>query len=373
MLPLIDPGLPWHLSASRRRLAGSVLRVLAGLALGVAATAACTSAPTPAAPAVTGPPTSSTSTTTSAPPAPPSTTSAPAPPTPPSTPALASLTPGTMLAVKIDNTAGSRPRLGVDHAAAVYVEPVEGGLTRVMAVFSSAAPGGLPAEVGPIRSARESDVTLLASWGHIALAYSGGSAFTRSVVDAADLATLSLDASSRGYRRAGDRTAPYNVIGNTATLLARAGTGPTPSDPGFRFGPPSAGGTPATSVSTSWPAASVRLDWDAGSRTYLVTTDGRPDVDADGARHAAATVVVQQVPTHLSDNRDVNGAQTPVLDLVGQGPAVVLRDGQQWTGQWSRPQASAPTAFTANGQPVAMASGPVWVLLVPAGQAVTVR
>ena len=125
-------------------------------------------------------------------------------------------------------------------------------------------------------------------------------------------------------------------------------------------------------MSTAWPAASVRLDWDAGSRTYLVTTDGRPDVDADGARHAAATVVVQQVPTHLSDNRDVNGAQTPVVDLVGQGPAVVLRDGQQWTGEWSRPQASAPTAYTASGQPVAMAAGPVWVLLVPDGQAVTV-
>ncbi|MEP6630152.1 MAG: DUF3048 domain-containing protein, partial [Lapillicoccus sp.] len=357
----------------RRRLTGSVLRALAGPALGLAVAAACASPPpSPAAPAATtatGIPTSTTPAPTTAPVPP--TTSSPAPAAP-SAPALASLPVGTVLAVKIDNTAGSRPRLGVDHAVAVYVEPVEGGLTRVMAVFSTAAPGGLPADVGPIRSARESDVMLLASWGHIALAYSGGSAFTRSVVDAADLATLSYEASSRGYRRAGDRTAPYNVIGSTATLLARAGTGPTPSDPGFRFGPPSAGGTPATSVSTAWPAASVRLDWDAGSRTYLVTTDGRPDIDADGARHAAATVVIQKVPTHLSDNRDVNGAQTPVMDLVGQGPAVVLRDGQQWTAQWSRPQASAPTAYTANGQPVAMASGPVWVLFVPDGQAVTI-
>ncbi len=302
----------------------------------------------------------------------PASSTAPAAPATPTAPSLPGVAAGTLLAVKVDNTVASRPRIGLDRAAAVYVEPVEGGLTRVLAVFSSSAPGGLPPEVGPIRSARESDVTLLANWGRIALAYSGGSAYTRSIVDRADLAAIPLEASGQGYRRAGDRKAPYNVIGTTAVLLARAGTGATSGDPGFRFGPPSPGGAPATLVSTSWPAARIRLDWDPGSHTYLVTMDGQPDVDADGARHAAATVVVQHVPSHLSQNRDVNGVQTPVVDLVGQGPVTVLRDGQQWSGQWSRPQPGAPTDVVANGQPIAMAAGPVWVLLVPDGQAVGV-
>ncbi len=383
MLSPTDSWMPWHSWATRHRVAGSVLGSLALLtAVGTAAcssptpgTAEATASAQPAATATT-PPVAAVSPAPSTPAPAPTAPTAPAAPTAPPGPAapvLAPLAEGTMLAVKIDNTAGSRPRLGVDRAAAVYVEPVEGGLTRVLAVFSSSAPGGLPAEVGPIRSARESDVTLLAGWGRLALAYSGGSAFTRSVVDAADLVSIPSDASTQGYRRAGDRKAPYNVIGNTAVLLARAATGPTTGDPGFRFGPPSAGGTPATSVSTSWAASTIGLDWDAGSHTYLVTTDGRPDVDADGARHAAATVVVQQVPTHLSDNRDVNGVQTPVMDLVGQGPAMVFRDGQQWSGQWSRPQPGSPTAYLANSQPVAMAPGSVWVLLVPDGQAVTVR
>ena len=277
-----------------------------------------------------------------------------------------------MLAVKVDNTAGSRPRIGLDRAAVVYVEPVEGGLTRVLAVFSSASPGGIPGEVGPIRSARESDVALLANWGHLALAYSGGSAFTRSVVDGADLAAVPYDASTAGYRRAGDRPAPYNVIGNPQQLIARAGTGATSGDPGFRFGPASPGGGPGSSVSTAWPAARMTLTWDGAAGRYLVDTDGRPDTVVGGARNGAATVVVQQVPVHLSENRDVNGVQTPVADVVGQGGVVVLRDGQSWRGEWSRPAPNAPTSFTANGQPVAMADGPVWVLLVPQGQAVDV-
>ena len=94
-----------------------------------------------------------------------------------------------------------------------------------------------------------------------------------------------------------------------------------------------------------------------------------------GARVAAATVVVQEVPAHLSENRDVNGAQTPVVDLVGSGPATVLRDGQVWKGQWARPDLGSPTRYTTggqNGQPIPLASGPALVLLVPAGQAVTV-
>ena len=289
----------------------------------------------------------------------------------PTTPSLPGLPGGTVLAVKIDNTAGARPRIGIDRAAVVYVEPVEGGLTRLLAIFSTGA-GDLPPEIGPIRSARESDVALLASYGRVALAYSGGSAYTRDLVDHANLVSIPYDASTQGYRRAGDRRAPYNVVGNSQALLARAGTGATTGDPGFRFGPAGPAGSPGAAVSTVWPASRVSFTWDAPSGRYLLTTDGRPDVAASGARVGAATVVLQEVPSHLSENRDVNGAQTPVFDLVGTGAVTVFRDGQLWRGQWARPDLASPTSFTAGGQPIPMASGPVWVLLVPNGQAISV-
>ena len=86
-------------------------------------------------------------------------------------------------------------------------------------------------------------------------------------------------------------------------------------------------------------------------------------------------MVVQEVPAHLSENRDVNGAQTPVVDLVGSGPATVLRDGQVWSGAVVPPRPRLTDQLHGrwpDGQPIPMASGPVWVLLVPAGQAVTV-
>ncbi len=350
-----DRGLPCPQAATRRR---SWWPLGAGLAVALGLTACAAPAPSASPVTTAGSLSTSSSDTTS---------------TAPSTPtsALQGLPSGTVLAVKIDNTAASRPRIGIDKAAVVYVEPVEGGLTRLLAVFSTGV-GELPGEVGPIRSARESDVTLLANWGRVAFAYSGGSAFTRGLVDRADLASIPYDASTQGYRRAGDRRAPYNVIGDGQALLARAAVGPAAGDPGFRFGPARPGGTPATSVTTAWPAARVTFMWDAVSGRYLVATDGRPDVVAGGAQLGAATVVVQEVTTHLSQNRDVNGAQTPVVDLLGSGAVTVLRDGLAWRGQWSRPDATSATSFQIDGRAIPMASGPVWVLLVPAGQPVTV-
>ncbi|MBU4464926.1 MAG: hypothetical protein KKH75_03665, partial [Actinobacteria bacterium] len=65
------------------------------------------------------------------------------------------------------------------------------------------------------------------------------------------------DASGVGFRRAGDRRAPYNVMGNTSVLLQRAGGSVKPGDPGFRFGPQLTGGRSGSVVRTAWPASRI--------------------------------------------------------------------------------------------------------------------
>ncbi|MFC8504494.1 DUF3048 domain-containing protein, partial [Pedococcus sp. NPDC057267] len=277
---------------------------------------------------------------------------------------------GPVLAVKIDNTPRARPRIGLDQADVVYVEPVEGGLTRLLVIFSRhQAP-----QVGPVRSARESDVTLLANYGRVALAFSGSSSYTAGVLARGTQVNLSFDQSSLGFRRDHSRPAPYNVIGDPKVLLARAGGSVRPGDIGFRYGPAIAGGAAATTVTASWPSATETLTWNAVRKEYLVTTDGRPDVSPSGRQYGASTVVVQFVVTKDSPNLDVNGRPTPVEQLVGSGRAVVLRGGQVFQGEWSRAAATAPTTFKANGEVVTFApEGTVWVLLVPVGRPVTVR
>src|SRR5215831_3297358 len=66
-----------------------------------------------------------------------------------------------VLAVKIDNIVHARPQTGLTRADIVYVLPVEGGLSRFLAVYSS----DNPSVIGPVRSAREDDLELLRQFG----------------------------------------------------------------------------------------------------------------------------------------------------------------------------------------------------------------
>ena len=76
---------------------------------------------------------------------------------------------GRVVVVKIDNIVQARPPTGLASADIVYLLPVEGGLSRIFAVFSSR----FPAIIGPVRSAREDDLELLRQFGRPGFAYSG--------------------------------------------------------------------------------------------------------------------------------------------------------------------------------------------------------
>lgn len=309
----------------------------------------------------------------SADPAPTAVTAGPGGPAPP--PRASRLTglplvDGPVLAVKVDNTSPARPRIGLTKADLVYVEPVEGGLTRLLVVFSTR----MPSEVGPVRSARESDGLILDGWNGVAFADSGGSRVTNSVLRAADFARVSFDTSTEGYRRDRSRPAPYNVIGDPDALVERAGGSAWPPDVGFVFGKAPAGGTPASSVAVRYTGSRIRFDWSRAEKRWLLSTDDRADVAPNGDRHGAATVVVQEVKVGPSGQRDVTGTPSPLVTVSGTGKATVLRDGLSFAASWSRPKDGAPTTFTTGAQavPMTFAPGPVWVVLVSSRDKVSV-
>jgi hypothetical protein len=91
-----------------------------------------------------------------------------------------------VLAVKIDNIVNARPQTGLGRAAIVYVLPVEGGLSRFLAVFYA----HFPPVVGPVRSARDDDLQLLRQFGRPAFAYSGAQPQLLPVVERARIADL---------------------------------------------------------------------------------------------------------------------------------------------------------------------------------------
>jgi hypothetical protein len=275
---------------------------------------------------------------------------------------------GPVLAVKIDNTRSAKPQFGLRSADIVYVEQVEGGLSRIMAVFSSK----LPPRIGPVRSARISDLHLLAEFGRPAFAYSGVQGKMKPYVAKASLVDVSQDHSNTGYTRSGPNVAPYNLYAAPERLLARAPGASKAADIGFRFGPAPAGGRAVTSLTARYPAASFRFTWSAADRRWLVTQDGRADRAGEGGRLGGATIVVQRVRTTRSQFHDFLGNYTPLVQTVGRGTATVLRDGKAYDARWSRPSERDGTTFTtAAGAPMTFATGQVWVVLVNDGKPTT--
>jgi hypothetical protein len=205
---------------------------------------------------------------------------------------------GSVLAVKVDNSPAGRPWTGVEAADVVYVEPVEGGTTRLLAVFSS----HLPASVGPVRSARESDVTVLAAYGHPALAFSGSAPELDGTLSGASLAAVTPETAAGAFRRDPARRAPSNLYADPAALLSAAdaaGGASPPRDVGFRFGALPPGGEVVRNRDVSFGSAELGLTWDAGRGRFLVEPGGgAPAVPAAGGDPVgAATVLIQRVTT----------------------------------------------------------------------------
>lgn len=302
-------------------------------------------------------------------------TSSPEPSTSTTAPPQPSLLSGRMgrtdqpvIAVKIDNTAKAHPQAGLSKADVVYVEQVEGGVTRIAAVYSSQ----YPRFVGPVRSARITDIELLKQYGKVGLVYSGSNNRLADNLQRAPLGLVSFDQDRTGYVRASNRPQPYDVIGAFDELRKRAGRASVPREVGYTFGTAPVGGKPAKTVTVRYPMARVGAKWSAKGERWLLSMDGLPAMAAEGGRLGPTTFVVQFATVKPSPYQDVNGANTPMTETVGKGRALIFRDGQVFNGAWSRARASDPTSYTIGGAPAVFAPGQIWVSLIGRDRPVTI-
>src|SRR6202023_2878882 len=112
----------------------------------------------------------------------------------------------------IDNAPRARPQIGLVQADVVVEEQVEGGVTRFAAIFQSQD----VSRVGPVRSARSTDIALVANLDRPLFAYSGANARFLQLVHAAPLVDVGVDADPGIYARDFTRPSPYNLFSNIA-------------------------------------------------------------------------------------------------------------------------------------------------------------
>ena len=271
-----------------------------------------------------------------------------------------------ILVVKIDDTNAAHPQIGVEDADVVYVEQVEAGLTRLAAVYTSK----LPPLIGPIRSARISDLELLAQFGRVGFAYSGAQSKMRPVIAAANLENLSAERNPPSiYGKDPNRPGPVDMILKPDLLLERANSNPKikidlPTISVFPFGKGPKGETNTANAKVKWPSAKYELRWDSLAEKWLIYFNEKPNLPASGEHLFADTAIIQIVSITPSIYGDKFGEITPFSKTTGTGKAVMLRDGFSYQISWQRDTETELTRWqTIDGEPANFKPGRTWIFL----------
>jgi hypothetical protein len=239
------------------------------------------------------------------------------------------------MVVKIDNHPKARPQFGLNQADIIFEENVE-KLTRFAAVFHSQ--GSDP--VGPIRSGRFQDISLVGSFNQPLFVWSGGNAQVTKSIRESDLVDLSFTVANKdgGYARDSERPAPHNLIAETSKLWTLANDGSVPPQRQFEYRTVSdANASSSTAVDgfrISMDGVKAQWLWSSAESAYLRVQDGTPHVDSQDVQLAVANVVVLEV--------EYTNTYSPTAKTVGSGKAYVFTNGVVYEGSWERAVRTEP-------------------------------
>ena len=271
----------------------------------------------------------------------------------------------TALLVSYGNNPQARPQTGLEQADLVYEVLAEGGITRLMGLFNTYA----PEEIGPIRSMRQCLVEI--AMGHDSpFAHAGGS--MEALASIRRLNAKSLDeiyGAGNYFWRSSQRRPPDNLYTSAEKLLAGAtarGFGETPL-PEFPSGRLSGGETATTVVvdysrSTAFPNR-ISYTWEDG--LYWREINHSPHISTSSGDQLAPHNLLFLETTTREFVRD--GDPMVEIDVIGQGAALLFRDGQSYQASWKKTDINGPFTFTltASGEPLKLTPGQVWIHLVP--------
>lgn len=286
------------------------------------------------------------------------------------------------IAVKVENSPWGRPQSGLDKADVVYESLAEHGITRFCAIFLSQEPG----TVGPVRSARPSDVEIVPQF-QAALAYSGASIPVKKMLRASpDIPLIGQMEDYYAFRRIprGDVAYEHTLYASVAKLretLARYDYDATVNLGGWHFASPAIAVPTSTQVAhvnipfSSWAACSYRYDARLGAYRRFISSEPHTDRET-GRQYTAENVIVQFV--EVVDGPYVGykgggGTNLLIHKLTGEGRCIVLRGGVVTNGKWVRWGRNSLTQWVDDsGQPIPLNPGQTWIEVVPADLAVKV-
>lgn len=274
--------------------------------------------------------------------------------------------PAVVVKISNNNDDSVAALVGIDAADIVIEERIEDRATRFAAIFHSAVPD----TVGPVRSARTTDLDLLRNLGKPILVFSGANVSTlrelRELALAEEAVLVVDDGSGTYHVRDTDFRAPDNLFSDIS-LVRDDFAGDADAAAGIFAFRDAASDTRPASVDGSGVTVTGRDDVSFvhdPARGYVRVQDGEIHATRDGVALVVTNLVVMetQYVTNANDPSSVDAI------TIGSGPASVLIGGRRFLGTWSRADAAAPYALaTTDGAVIVLEPGSTWVTLVPEG------
>jgi len=289
------------------------------------------------------------------------------------------------LAVKISNApAIVRPQAGLSFADVIFEHYAEGGLTRFTAIFLSKD----CEKIGSIRSGRLIDLEISAMFKSM-FAYSGASGGVNQEIRKSDIfeRVISPDfGHDSAFKRipAPGKAFEHTLFSDTEALWKvtdQRELNGRQDIQGWVFSvePPS-GGNPATFIKIPYEPQYVTTEYqyDAAQGAYLRSVLGEPHTDElTGKQLTASNVIVlfaNHVETPILEDTHGGGHYSIQIQLWGEGPARILRDGQIYELKWSRSNRQDLVTFIdSQGNRFPLKPGNSWIQLVPLDFPIEVR
>jgi len=267
------------------------------------------------------------------------------------------------VAVMIDNERSARPQSGITEADIVFEMPVEGNITRYMAVYHHT-----PSEkIGPVRSARPYFIDKALELGAIYV-HCGGS--PQALKDIKDLKVDAFDdlAGTPVYWRSTDRKMPHNLYTNTKFIREVAQTKKIEKDTApdyFKFSDEFIipdGGNGSKVVINYDKSYKVSYIYNNDEKVYYRQINGENMKDKENKADIKTTnIIIEKVGVKVLDS-----AGRLAVNNIGKGRGYLLTGGKLIEIEWNKSSRSGKTVYkNLKGEEVTINKGITWVQVVP--------
>jgi len=275
------------------------------------------------------------------------------------------------LFVKIENTPMARPQMGVSSADVVYESLTEAGITRFACIFQST----IPDEVGPVRSARNMEVTLVPQYDALFFNSGANSTVLREIADAG-LADMSHSKAGEIYYRVSYREAPHNLylsLSKAYDLAEKKGFATTLDrvhELEFLDEFPNEAPDAAKIVVPFSYSYVAQWHWDDDEKVYYRYMDEWTYDVSNGAQISTTNLVVIWVD-YIPLPHVLQG-QTFGVNMASSGQATLFIAGKRYDGTWESDGVNPPRFKDGSGKSIKLAPGKTWFQVLDNGMTITV-